>query len=62
MRAPDYIVVGGGIAGGAFATVMARAGANVLVLERQAEYRDRVRGELLWPWGVAEPWPSFEGP
>jgi len=26
----------------------------VLMLERQAEYRDRVRGELLWPWGVAE--------
>jgi 2-polyprenyl-6-methoxyphenol hydroxylase-like FAD-dependent oxidoreductase len=51
---PDLVVVGGGIAGGAFATVMARAGSNVLVLERQPEYRDRVRGELMWPWGVAE--------
>ena len=24
----------------------------MLALERQARYRDRVRGELLWPWGV----------
>jgi 2-polyprenyl-6-methoxyphenol hydroxylase-like FAD-dependent oxidoreductase len=51
---PDYVVVGGGIAGGTFATVMARAGASVLLLERQSDYRDRVRGELVWPWGVAE--------
>lgn len=50
----DFVVVGGGIAGGAFAAVMARAGADVLVLERQPCYRDRVRGELLWPWGVKE--------
>jgi len=50
----DYVVVGGGIAGGTFATVMARAGASVLILERQSAYRDRVRGELVWPWGVAE--------
>jgi len=50
----DYVVVGGGIAGGTFATVMSRAGARVLMLERQADYRDRVRGELIWPWGVAE--------
>ena len=25
---------------------------EVLTLERQAEYRDHVRGEILWPWGV----------
>lgn len=48
----DLIIVGGGIAGGSLATVMARAGADVLVLERQSEFRDQVRGELLWPWGV----------
>ena len=54
MSDPDLVVVGGGIAGGTFATVMARAGADVLVLERQPEYRDRIRGELMWPWGVAE--------
>lgn len=50
----DLVVVGGGIAGGAFASAMARGGADVLVLERQVTYRDRVRGELLWPWGVRE--------
>jgi 2-polyprenyl-6-methoxyphenol hydroxylase-like FAD-dependent oxidoreductase len=49
---PDLVIVGGGIAGGALATVMARSGASVLVLERQHEYRDQVRGEILWPWGV----------
>ena len=32
--------------------VMARAGANVLVLEQQSGFSDRVRGEVLWPWGV----------
>jgi 2-polyprenyl-6-methoxyphenol hydroxylase-like FAD-dependent oxidoreductase len=25
---------------------------SVLLLERQLEYRDHVRGEILWPWGV----------
>jgi 2-polyprenyl-6-methoxyphenol hydroxylase-like FAD-dependent oxidoreductase len=50
----DVIIVGAGIAGGALATVLARQGARVLVLERQRRYRDHVRGELLWPWGVKE--------
>src|SRR5713226_7151006 len=49
---PELVIVGGGIAGGALATVMARSGASVLVLERQLEYRDQVRGEILWPWGA----------
>jgi 2-polyprenyl-6-methoxyphenol hydroxylase-like FAD-dependent oxidoreductase len=31
---------------------MSRAGAAVLVLEQQAAFDDRVRGEILWPWGV----------
>ena len=51
-RGGSRLVVGGGIAGGALATVMARNGADVIVLERQSHYRDHVRGELLWPWGV----------
>jgi 2-polyprenyl-6-methoxyphenol hydroxylase-like FAD-dependent oxidoreductase len=46
------VIVGGGIAGGALATVMARAGAGVLMLERQARYQDHVRGEIVWPWGA----------
>src|SRR4029077_18425928 len=25
---------------------------EVLSLDRQPEYRDHVRGEILWPWGV----------
>lgn len=47
-------VVGGGIAGAALATVLARAGVSVAVLERQTVYRDRVRGEYMPPWGVVE--------
>lgn len=35
MQEFDLIIVGGGIAGGSLATVLARAGADVLVLERQ---------------------------
>ena len=54
MAGSDIVVVGGGIAGASLATVMARTGMDVLLLERQAVYRDLVRGELLWPWGVAE--------
>ena len=50
----DVIIIGGGIAGNALATVLARAGKAVLVLERFTIYRDRVRGELFQPWGVAE--------
>jgi menaquinone-9 beta-reductase len=52
MTEPDFVIVGGGIAGGALATVMARAGASVLVFERQPRYQDHVRGEILWSWGV----------
>lgn len=48
----DVIIVGSGIAGGALATVLAAGGMEVLTLERQAEYGDHVRGEILWPWGV----------
>ena len=51
---PDIVVVGGGIGGGAFATVMARAGYSVLMLEITTEHRDVVRGEWLSPWGVIE--------
>lgn len=52
VESPDVVIVGSGIAGGALATVLAAGGIQVLTLERQAEYRDHVRGEILWPWGV----------
>lgn len=50
----DLVIVGGGIGGSALATVMARAGRSVLLLEASAAYQDRVRGEWIAPWGVSE--------
>ena len=51
---PEIVIVGGGTAGAALATVMARAGRSVCILERTLEHVDRVRGESLTPWGVEE--------
>src|SRR5262249_45687678 len=48
------VSVGGGIAASALAIAMAREGVRVLVLERETEFKDRVRGEALVPWGVGE--------
>jgi 2-polyprenyl-6-methoxyphenol hydroxylase-like FAD-dependent oxidoreductase len=50
----DVVVVGAGIAGGALGSRLARAGLSVLILERTTEYVDRVRGEWMAPWGVAD--------
>ncbi len=50
----DLIIVGGGIGGSALATVMARVGRSVLLLEQSDVYQDRVRGEWIAPWGVTE--------
>jgi 2-polyprenyl-6-methoxyphenol hydroxylase-like FAD-dependent oxidoreductase len=50
----DLAIVGGGIGGSALATVMARAGYSVLLLEQSERYVDRVRGEWIAPWGVVE--------
>jgi 2-polyprenyl-6-methoxyphenol hydroxylase-like FAD-dependent oxidoreductase len=54
MRGNDVVIVGGGIAGSALASVLARGGLSVRVLEQSFEFRDRVRGEIWAPWGVAE--------
>jgi menaquinone-9 beta-reductase len=50
----DVVIVGGGIAGGALATALARDGAAVVVLEASEQFEDRVRGESMHPWGVRE--------
>lgn len=50
----DLVTVGGGVGASAMALSMAKHGAHVLVLERETQFRDRVRGEALAPWGVAE--------
>lgn len=54
MSAYDIITIGGGLGGAALAKSMAERGANVLVLERETEFRDRVRGEGMSPWGAGE--------
>jgi 2-polyprenyl-6-methoxyphenol hydroxylase-like FAD-dependent oxidoreductase len=54
MERCDIVIVGGGIAGSALATVLARDGLSVVVLEATANFPDRVRGESMQPWGVAE--------
>ncbi|KJC56934.1 hypothetical protein UP10_31655 [Bradyrhizobium sp. LTSPM299] len=51
---PDIVIVGGGIGGGALASVLARDGIKIVVLERETVFPDRVRGEWIAPWGVAE--------
>jgi 2-polyprenyl-6-methoxyphenol hydroxylase-like FAD-dependent oxidoreductase len=50
----DIITVGGGLAGSALAIAMAQQGRRVLVIEGEAQFRDRVRGEQMATWGVAE--------
>ena len=48
----DLITVGGGLGGAALAASLASRGHRVLVLEREAQFKDRVRGEQMHPWGV----------
>ena len=50
----DIVTVGGGLAGASLARAVAGYGARVLVLERETEFTDRVRGEQMSPWGIAE--------
>lgn len=49
----DVIVIGGGLAGAVAARKLVETGRRVLVLEREAAFRDRVRGEQMHPWGGA---------
>ena len=50
----DVAIVGGGVAGAALGARLAGAGLGVVIAEREARFRDRVRGEGIHPWGVRE--------
>jgi menaquinone-9 beta-reductase len=50
----DIVTIGGGLAASSLAKVMADNGSRVLVLEGEQEFKDRVRGEALLPWGIGE--------
>ena len=50
----DVITVGGGLGGAALGKVLAENGQCVLVVERETQFKGRVRGEYICPWGVAE--------
>jgi 2-polyprenyl-6-methoxyphenol hydroxylase-like FAD-dependent oxidoreductase len=54
VMAHDLVIVGGGIGGAALGRALAQAGAAVLILERETAFKDRVRGEQMHCWGVAE--------
>jgi 2-polyprenyl-6-methoxyphenol hydroxylase-like FAD-dependent oxidoreductase len=54
METHDVAIVGAGIAGSALAATLARAGLDVLLLEKSETFADRVRGEALVQWGVKE--------
>lgn len=50
----DLLIIGGGLAGSALGRSMALAGFHVLIVEKEMKFRDRVRGEVLLPWGSVE--------
>ena len=52
-RTFDVVIAGGGLAG-SLGGVLARSGLGVLVVEKESGFRDRIRGELTFPWGYSE--------
>lgn len=50
---PDIVIIGGGIAGASLGIVLAREGLSVTLVEREATFRDRVRGDSMFSWGAA---------
>jgi flavin-dependent dehydrogenase len=56
----DVITVGGGLGGAALAKVIAEHGKRVLVVEREAQFKDRIRGEWIAPWGVGYTSPAAD--
>jgi menaquinone-9 beta-reductase len=53
-RSFDVVIAGGGVAGSSLGGVLAGSGLGVLVVEKEGGFRDRIRGELSWPWGHSE--------
>jgi 2-polyprenyl-6-methoxyphenol hydroxylase-like FAD-dependent oxidoreductase len=47
----DLIIVGGGMAGSSLAIALAGRRIRILIVEQQEKFRDRIRGEVLMPWG-----------
>lgn len=52
---PEVTIIGSGISGSALAAALAKAGVQVLVLERTEQFVDHVRGEYMHPWGSRKP-------
>jgi 2-polyprenyl-6-methoxyphenol hydroxylase-like FAD-dependent oxidoreductase len=50
----DLLIIGGGLAGATLARSMAMAGHRTLIIEKELKFRDRIRGEVLLPWGSVE--------
>lgn len=50
----DLLIIGGGIAGSTLGRAMALAGHRVIIVEKEEAFRDRIRGEVLLPWGSVE--------
>jgi 2-polyprenyl-6-methoxyphenol hydroxylase-like FAD-dependent oxidoreductase len=50
----DLIIIGGGIGGATLGRAMALAKRRVLIVEKETQFKDRVRGEAIHPWGIAE--------
>ncbi|XP_050401170.1 squalene monooxygenase [Patella vulgata] len=51
-EAPEIIIIGSGVLGSSIATVLAKDGRRVTVIERDMKQPDRIVGELLQPGGV----------
>lgn len=50
----DLAIVGGGLGGSCLGLALAKHGVSVVIVERQPDFRDRIHGEVMHPWGVAE--------
>lgn len=50
----EVAIVGGSLSGATLGLSLAKRGVRVIILERDKEFRDRVRGEGMHPWGAEE--------